>query len=387
MRDAVDRAELVDELGRGGEVVRGLVDGLFAARREHRRDDGVAAGPFGLGERAVRDLADELRLEVELVVLDDEEVAFGEIVEQPARVGPAGEREDGRDRPAGADDRAVFEQRPFRRFERVEPGGDEAVQRRRQLVEAIAVARLLHEGHELLDEERVAAAALEQELDGRVVGLAAEQRAHELGGRVAVERVEMQRELVVPARRGRPSVVEAGTRRGDEHEGLVVQPREHAVAQLERLVARPVQVGQREDEGCARRERFEERDRRPQRVVARPGRVDARTGHAVHQVEQTLDHALGSRARRSAGQTTATRALTGSGRRLVDLAVDRLVVGFAVGPSQHAAQRLGHRDEHVRVAVGNALTREHLGAEIAGGADPELAREAALADARLRPRA
>ena len=117
-----------------------------------------------------------------------------------------------------------------------------------QLVQAIAVARLLHERDELLDEERIAAAAFEQELDGLVVGLAAEQRAHELGGRLAVERFEMQRELVVLARRGRPALVETGPRRGDEHERPVVQPGEHAVAQLEGLVARPVQVGEREHE-------------------------------------------------------------------------------------------------------------------------------------------
>ena len=248
------------------------------------------------------------------------------------------------------------------------------MQRRRQLVQAIAVARLLHERHQLLDEERVAAAAFEQELDRLVVGLAAEQCAHELGGRVAVERVEMERELVVPSRRRRPPVVEAGTRRGDEHEGLVVQAREHAVAQLERFVARPVQVGQREDEWSARRERFEERDRRPQRVVARPGRVDARTGHAVHQVEQPFDHAFavggfGNEVQDGADPLGDARAKVG--------------VGFEPITVARSPQCFGNRDEHVRITVGNALTREHLRAEIACGAQTELAREPTLAHSRV----
>ena len=91
--NAGDRAELADELGRGREVMRDLVDRRLAARFEHRRDARVAAGPLGLGERAVRDLVDELGLEVEVVVVELDEVAFGEPVEQRRRVGAVGERE------------------------------------------------------------------------------------------------------------------------------------------------------------------------------------------------------------------------------------------------------------------------------------------------------
>ena len=104
--NTVDRAELFDELRGGGEVMSYLV----AARCEHRCDERVPAGPFRLGERAVGDLANELRLEMELVVIDEEEVAFGKIVEHSARVGPCGQGEDGRDRAAATDDRAVFQQ-------------------------------------------------------------------------------------------------------------------------------------------------------------------------------------------------------------------------------------------------------------------------------------
>ena len=65
----------------------------LAARLEHGRDARVAAGPLGLGERAVRDLVDEVGLEVEVVVVELDEVALGEAVEQRRRVAAIGERE------------------------------------------------------------------------------------------------------------------------------------------------------------------------------------------------------------------------------------------------------------------------------------------------------
>ena len=63
-----DRPELGDELRRGREVVRDLLDRDSPRASSSGASVGVAAGALGLGERAVRDLADELRLEVELVV-------------------------------------------------------------------------------------------------------------------------------------------------------------------------------------------------------------------------------------------------------------------------------------------------------------------------------
>ena len=96
------------------------------------------------------------------------------------------------------------------------------MERRRQGVETVAVACLLHECHELLDEEGVSAAPLEQELDGPVVGVAAEQRAYECGSRVAVERVETQCQLVVLSRCRLPPVFETGAGRRDQHERPVV---------------------------------------------------------------------------------------------------------------------------------------------------------------------
>ena len=276
-------------------MVCGLVEPLFTPRREQRRDGGVTAGPLGFREGAVRDLADELRLEVEVVVRDGEEVAFGEVVEQLARVGPAGEGERPR-RPirspptiaqSSSSDRS-------RGLERVEPGRDEPVQRGGQLVQPVAVAGLLHEGDQLLDEERVAAAALEEELDRGIVGVAAHQRADEIGGRLAVERIEVQRELVVLARRGDPALLEPGARSwrrartAGRAGGPSIRLHRSSASSLDQCRSERIRTsGARDGEG------LEERDRRTQGVVAGAGRVDAGPGHPVHQVEEALDHALG----------------------------------------------------------------------------------------------
>ena len=203
--DARNRAELGDQLRRGREVVRDLPDGDIAARFEQRREVCVAPGPLGLGERAVGDLTDQLGLEVEFVAVDDDEIPFREPLEQPGRILPARERERGADRAAAADDRAVLEQRAFGRLECVEPGRDQAVQRGRQVPEAFGgcrarALRVLDVRDQLLDEERVAAAAFQQRVDHLVVGAALEQRVHELRGGRPVERIEMEHERVVARR-------------------------------------------------------------------------------------------------------------------------------------------------------------------------------------------
>ncbi len=58
-----------------------LFERRFASRLEHRRERCVAAGPFGLRERVVRDLADQLGLEVEVFRIEHEEIAFGQTFE------------------------------------------------------------------------------------------------------------------------------------------------------------------------------------------------------------------------------------------------------------------------------------------------------------------
>ena len=108
--DAGDRAHLRDELGRGCEVVRELVDRRFAACRQRRRNGRVAPRSFGLGECPVRDLANELGLEMELVVLDMEEIALDESIEHGPGIGTHRERQHRRHWSAVADDGTILEE-------------------------------------------------------------------------------------------------------------------------------------------------------------------------------------------------------------------------------------------------------------------------------------
>ena len=132
-RHARHRAQLDDELGRGRELVGDLIDARLTELLEHPGQAGVAAGALGLGERAVGDLVHELRLEVELVVVELDQIAFGEPAQQWRRVGAVGEPQHERDLAGGADDGAVLEHRSLGRVERVEPRREQAVQGRGHL--------------------------------------------------------------------------------------------------------------------------------------------------------------------------------------------------------------------------------------------------------------
>ena len=149
------------------------------------------------------------------------------------------------------------------------------MQRCRHLEAARGVARLLHEGDQLLDEERVATAAFPQEGDRVGVGVAIEERAHQLARRLLVERIELERDAVVLAGLGRPARLDIGARRRDQQERTVAQPREEPFAELERVVGCPMEIGEQEHEGLVQRECLEHGQRGSQRLVTSAARVDA----------------------------------------------------------------------------------------------------------------
>ena len=131
------------------------------------------------------------------------------------------------------DDREVVDDAAQIGGERVEPGRDETVQRcgqrpetlRSQIVRAVGVA---HERHELLDEERVAAAAFLEEGDHAVVDRFSVELTCQFGGGCAVERVEMQHGGVVVSGRWRPTLLEVGARRGEQQERVRAEPAQEA---------------------------------------------------------------------------------------------------------------------------------------------------------------
>ena len=190
--DALDRPQLPQQAGRGSVVVGDAFDGGAAvlggsARGEPVAQGRVAAGPFRLGQRRVGDVADHLGRERVLVVAELDEVALGQEVEGDLGVegvvAPGGELADRVERAAGADDGAVLQHVALGRPERVEPRRHQSLQGRGEVPGSRAArdrararpARLAEQRGELLDEERVAAAALVQEGDDVLARVLAQQ--------------------------------------------------------------------------------------------------------------------------------------------------------------------------------------------------------------------
>ena len=280
--DALDVTELADQ-GRGpAVVVRELVDqaldavGVGGGLREQLGEVRVPARPLRLGEHPVRDLADELAAEGELTAVELHEVASAQHLECRVRTLRIGrERDHELDGSRRSHHRAVLERRAHRGVEGVEAGGDEAAERHREVGATAAVAGLGDDRGELLDEERVAAAAVDEERDqlGRRV---AEQRGGHRGAGFEVERLEVDRGGVVAARPGRPPLRELGPGRGREDERPVVQPGEEPVDEVEHGVVGPVEVGERHHEQRPLAQRAEELDQAADRVLPGAGGIDTR---------------------------------------------------------------------------------------------------------------
>ena len=191
-------------------------------------------------------------------------------------------------------------------------------------------------------------------VDGLGVGVAVEQRAHELAGRVLVERIELERDAVVLARLGLPARLDVGARGRDEHERPVAQPGEQPFAELERVVGSP-SADRRARARAAPSARALRGPRAPTAALRR-GRGSGRRRAGVmpsSEVQQAFDDAL-ELGRLGVGSRARCAVLLGDAR---------LDVGLAVGARRRRArlaQRFGDRAERVRVAVGKALAGEHV---------------------------
>ncbi len=76
--DALDAAELVDQLGGHGEMVRDLLARVIALADQQGSERGVSSCTLGLRECSVRDVADQGRLEAVVVAVEYEEIPIGE---------------------------------------------------------------------------------------------------------------------------------------------------------------------------------------------------------------------------------------------------------------------------------------------------------------------
>ena len=389
-RDALDATELADELRRDAEVIRDRVDGFVVVTAptvgQPSSEGGMTPGPLGLGQRAVGDLADELGLEREFPVFENHEVTIGEGRQRPFgpgdRLGIA-QPDDGFDGAARSDDRAVLEHGAINGRERVEPSRDQAAQGDGQVARieragaigpdgAVGVA---DERGELLDEQRVAAAAVPElghELGGRVL---LEMRFDERGGGVGVERIEVEHGGVVTTGRRCPMLLELGTGCGDEHEGKRAQRGEEPVDELEHDLVAPVQIGEDEHERPCARERLEVRLHRPQGLAARSRRVDVGAfAESAEQVQEAVGDALDVGVVRITGRH--------AGDRRLDLPAGVVRGVIEIDPAR-VPDGLGNRPPHVGLAVRETWRLEHRGAALLVRHRRELDRQPALADARF----
>ena len=232
----------------------------LAARFEHRREVGVAAGPFGLGERAVRDLADQLGLEVELVAVEDEQVALGQPLEQAGRVLAARERERGarsgrcrrRPRsPRAAIVRPARARRAGPRRGRAASRGDPAAGRRPRAAAGrseswtYATSSSTKNGLPPLRSSRVSTVSSSAQPSNSACTSCAV-AARSSGSRWSTN-------ALWRAGFRRPALVEAGPGGREQHERRVAEPAEQAVGELEHGFVGPVEVGERRARAaCAR---------------------------------------------------------------------------------------------------------------------------------------
>ena len=389
-RDAVDPTQLAHELRRDAKVIRDRVDRFVVVAAPSighpSSEGGMTPRSLGFGQRAVGDFADELGLERVLPVIEHHQVAVGEGRQRPLgpreRLGVA-QADDGFDGAARADDRAVLEDGAINGRERVEPSCDQPAQGDRQIARferprtvgpdgAVGVA---DECRELLDEERVAAAAVPElghELGG---GVLLEVCFDERGGGVAVERVEMEDGGVVATGCRCPTLLELGTSSGDQHEGKRAERAEEPVDELEHDLVAPVQIGEDEHERPFARERLEVPLHCPQRLAARSRRVHVGSfTEPAEQVQEAVRDALDVRVVRIPGSHAGDRRLhlpAGVVRGVVELDAARVPDG------------LGDRPPDVGLAVGHAPALQHGRAPLLVRHRRELDRQPALAHSRF----
>jgi hypothetical protein len=240
-----------------------------------RRHTDMALDPRRLREGAVGDLTDELAAEGVEVALAGEQVLGQEPFErgldgglgQPVALpdhdlgGEAGE--------APAEDRGVVEHEALVGRQRVEAGGHEAPQR----VGNAGAATLAQQRDQLLEEERVAAAAVEHEL-AQIVGDVDGEAVEQLARRLPVEGLEVHDELGVAGDRRIPPLEQARPGGGEHDDALVRRPLGHRIDELEHGVVGPVEVGQHDDHRPLLGPGVHVGHERPRDLFTGPGRVD-----------------------------------------------------------------------------------------------------------------
>ena len=384
-----------------GNHAHRIAGGIVPVLRQPQSDIKMPFGPVGFGEHAVGHVAHHVAAECPDICLAGEDVLVDQPLERGsvalgAGVGIRGRRhlQQLAGRAAAAEHRCGVHQPPLGRAQRVETGGNQPAQRvghlRQRPFLVIGArtgthhARLTQQHAHLLEEERVAAAAL-VELIGQVGGsAAAQQLGGQLGGGLATQRIQVQHHRAVTARRYRPALlVHVPAGRGDHHERLVGQCCQQLLEHAEQPLFGPVHIAQQQDDGLATRHRSQEAAQGAESGLGPP--LDLGGIAAAHPAQHG-EHHIGD---------------------LIDLlVVDDLALAVAVGGPQHVGhqRRDTPRGLHGRVAgldsccrrdgiaqaaqrvglvVGQRHALEHHRVVALGGAMRGLTGEARLAHARL----
>ena len=244
------------------------------------------------------------------------------------------------------DHRSVLQRHAVEGVEAVEARREQSVQGRRQLARALGRRGLAQHRDELLDEERVATAAVPEDRDQLVVR-GGEQRAQQDIGVIAREGIEVDVHRVVTTGRWHPAIGQLGPGGSDDHHRSAREVREEAREEVEHGVVPPVQVGEHEHEWLRRRERGEEREHGPERFFPGARGVDAFTRTAfAHEVQETL------------GDATDLRVVVEPEHAANGGACARRHLGLGIGEVDLASLRDHRRNRppHVRLTVRDALT-------------------------------
>ena len=288
-------AQLTGQLGRRGPVVGHDVGPLQSMGVGHHRlgHPDMAAGPIGLRDGVVRHLPAAGRAEAPPGSLDIEEPGVGQRVEQgPCRVLPQRltELDQRAVRPGRAENGSVVEHGPLVRRQLVQAGRHQRPQGVRQLPCAAALG---HQLGQLLEEQRVATAAVVQLLDERQVGPFAEHRPQQLAGRFLAERLQAQGEGGEPGRPRRRRQVSPRASGGDERKGRRGQASERGLEQLEHAQVGPVEVGHHQGQRPSPGQRGQHGQHRPDQLLVGARRIDAIERRGVpEQVEQAIDQGV-----------------------------------------------------------------------------------------------
>ncbi len=135
---------------------------------------------------------------------------------------------------------------------------------------------LHHDRRELLDEERVAAAAFEEQLDLGVGAAVSQHRTRKRARSIGSERVERDEDGVVASRRRRPAIFEVGATGGEQDERPRAQALEQSVNDVEHELVGPVEIGDGEHQRSSRGKRLEQHRGGPDRFVACASGIDGR---------------------------------------------------------------------------------------------------------------